>query len=208
MNYEPLDSLPCMYLLDNLSGRSEAHTNRINTDIDPDITEQERAEIDKLIAEELKDFDLSQIHQKVDKIFPLPDVPRLISNINPEDLQRDDFTLTGIDLEKYSDLENPESLQKSIAFTYLRNVSLKLNKQLGKNQWLIANEELSQADEMIKDEVSRKKRRIQEVNAERKTIQTEVKPVVDYLQERWMQSIQKNVDLGVAILQLKHNENS
>lgn len=197
-----------MYLLDNLSGRSEAHTNRINTDIDPDITEQERAEIDKLIAEELKDFDLSQIHQKVDKIFPLPDVPRLISNINPEDLQRDDFTLTGIDLEKYSDLENPESLQKSIAFTYLRNVSLKLNKQLGKNQWLIANEELSQADEMIKDEVSRKKRRIQEVNAERKTIQTEVKPVVDYLQERWMQSIQKNVDLGVAILQLKHNENS
>ncbi|ONH68570.1 Pre-mRNA-splicing factor SPF27 [Cyberlindnera fabianii] len=208
MNYEPLDSLPCMYLLDNLSGRSEAHTNRINTDIDPDITEQERAEIDKLIAEELKDFDLSQIHQKVDKIFPLPDVPRLISNINPEDLQRDDFTLTGIDLEKYSDLENPESLQKSIAFTYLRNVSLKLNKQLGKNQWLIANEELSQADEMIKDEVSRKKRRIHEVNAERKTIQTEVKPVVDYLQERWMQSIQKNVDLGVAILQLKHNENS
>lgn len=197
-----------MYLLDNLSGRSEAHTNRINTDIDPDITEQERAEIDKLIAEELKDFDLSQIHQKVDKIFPLPDVPRLISNINPEDLQRDDFTLTGIDLEKYSDLENPESLQKSIAFTYLRNVSLKLNKQLGKNQWLIANEELSKADEMIKDEVSRKKRRIQEVNAERKTIQTEVKPVVDYLQERWMQSIQKNVDLGVAILQLKHNENS
>lgn len=197
-----------MYLLDNLSGRSEAHTNRINTDIDPDITEQERAEIDKLIAEELKDFDLSQIHQKVDKIFPLPDVPRLISNINPEDLQRDDFTLTGIDLEKYSDLENPESLQKSIAFTYLRNVSLKLNKQLGKNQWLIANEELSQADEMIKDEVSRKKRRIHEVNAERKTIQTEVKPVVDYLQERWMQSIQKNVDLGVAILQLKHNENS
>lgn len=197
-----------MYLLDNLSGRSEAHTNRINTDIDPDITEQERAEIDKLIAEELKDFDLSQIHQKVDKIFPLPVVPRLISNINPEDLQRDDFTLTGIDLEKYSDLENPESLQKSIAFTYLRNVSLKLNKQLGKNQWLIANEELSQADEMIKDEVSRKKRRIQEVNAERKTIQTEVKPVVDYLQERWMQSIQKNVDLGVAILQLKHNENS
>ncbi|ODQ59648.1 hypothetical protein WICANDRAFT_78285 [Wickerhamomyces anomalus NRRL Y-366-8] len=108
MNYEPLDSLPY---------------------IDEDVTDEERQNIEKLILEELSLIKLNEIHPKVKELYTLPQPHHLIADIGEEELTDPGFSLGGIDLSDYSNLENTESLQKSLVFTSLRNKSLKLSSQ-------------------------------------------------------------------------------
>ncbi|CCH45329.1 Pre-mRNA-splicing factor [Wickerhamomyces ciferrii] len=185
MNYEPLDSLPY---------------------IDQDITDQERQSVERLILDELKSTDISKIHSKVDELYPLPEPSSIVSNIKEEQFSDPDFTLGGIDLSKYSNLDDLESLQNSIVFTDLRNKSLKLANKFGKNQWLLGNDLHQYSNEQISEELQNKRRKINDINYERKQIQLEAKPVIDYLEQRWQQGIKSNVDIGVEVIKLQLEE--
>lgn len=172
-------------------------------DIDEDVTEEDRHNIEKLILEELSTTNLGKIHPKVDELYPLRDPHPLISKFTDEQLNDPEFSLGGVDLSDYSNLDNPESLQKSLVFTSLRNKSLRLASKFGKNQWLLSNDLFEESNNQIREELNYKKRKIDEVNLERKTIQLEAKPVIDYLEERWNQGIKSNVDIGVEVLKLQ-----
>jgi len=175
----------------------------IIVDIDQDITDEERYDVEKLILQELKSTDLNKIHPKVDELYPLPEAHKLISQITTEELEDPNFSLGGIDLSDYSNLENPESLQKSLVFTSLRNKSLRIASKFGKNQWLISNDLFEESNNQIREEVQNKKRKIDEINYERKSMQLEAKPVIDYLEDRWNQGIKNNVDIGIEVIKLQ-----
>lgn len=200
MDYEPLESLPCKLIYLFLAYCDFSNSFQ---DIDEDITDEERQNIQTLILEELSTTDLRKIHPKVDELYPLPKPHALISNFKDEELNDPEFSLGGVDLSDYSNLENPESLQKSLVFTSLRNKSLRLASNFGKNQWLLSNDLFEESNNQIREELNYKKRKIDEVNAERKAIQLEAKPVIDYLEERWNQGIKSNVDIGVEVLKLQ-----
>lgn len=172
-------------------------------DIDEDVTDEERQNIEKLILEELSLIKLNEIHPKVKELYTLPQSHHLIADIGEEELTDPGFSLGGIDLSDYSNLENTESLQKSLVFTSLRNKSLKLSSQFGKNQWLLSNDQFEHSNEQIKQELNSKKRKIDEINLDRKNMQLEAKPVIDYLEERWNQGIKNNVDIGVETIKLQ-----
>lgn len=127
----------------------------------------------------------------------------MISEISEDELNDPGFSLGGVDLSHYSNLDNPESLQKSFVFTILRNKSLKLASKFGKNQWLISNDQFEYSNNQIKEELNHKKRKIDVINSERKTMQLEAKPVIDYLEDRWNQGIRNNVDIGVETIKLQ-----
>lgn len=173
--------------------------------MDRDLTEEERAQIQALIDEELKTQDINVIHPQVDALYPMPHQPALIKHISPEDVENnEEFTLGGVDIQRYSNLEDSEALQQSLAYTYLRQSSLRVHAHIGNNQWLAENELQEFTNRMLEDEVGRKRQVVNGVNSERKRLQGEVQPVVEYLEARWVQSVQKNVQLGVSILQEKH----
>jgi hypothetical protein len=183
---------------------SEKETNKTLIDVDRDLTDDEREQIQALINKELHGQDLGVIHPIVEQIFPLPSKSKLIAEIPDKDLEDQDFTLGGIDIDHYSNLETDDAIQQSIAYTYLRQCSLKVHFRVGNHQWLINNDEQERLNEMVEQEVKRKKRRINDINAERQRIQSEVKPVVDYLDERWIQGVQKNIELGAGMLQVRY----
>jgi hypothetical protein len=183
---------------------SKNETNKTLIDVDRDLTDDEREQIQALINKELHGQDLGVIHPMVDQVFPLPSRSKLIAEVPDKDLEDQEFTLGGIDIDHYSNLETDDAIQQSIAYTYLRQSSLKVHFKVGNDQWLINNDEQERLNEMVEQEVERKKRRINDINAERQRIQSEVKPVLDYLDERWIQGVQKNLELGIGMLQERY----
>lgn len=178
MNYEPLDLLPY---------------------IDEEISDLERSQIDQLIAEELTNQDTTKLHPSITpEVLSIP----LIKDIQQID-NIDEFTLGGIDLSRYNDLTNEDILKTSMVYTYLKKQSSLLDLKFGKNQWLINNSQLKHSNDLIQEEISNKRQRINQLNEYRAIKQQEVKPMLDYLSNRWEESISKNVDLGIEILKLR-----
>ncbi len=65
------------------------------------------------------------------------------------------------------------------------------------------NDQFEHSNEQIRQELTSKKRKIDEINSDRKNMQLEAKPVIDYLEERWNQGIKNNVDIGVETIKLQ-----
>ncbi|KAH3674265.1 hypothetical protein WICPIJ_009628 [Wickerhamomyces pijperi] len=178
--YEPLDSLPY---------------------IDDDISDLQRTQIDDLISKELSTQDLTQLHPSI--TVTKPDIS-LIRNIKEDQILKEDFTLGGVDLQRYSsNLTNSETLQQTISYTYLQSQSMLLSLTHSPNQWLTTNSQLQQANSLLESETRTKRQKINEINDYRETKQLEVKPTLRYLEEQWEGSIQRNLDLGVELLRMR-----
>ncbi|KAH3666387.1 hypothetical protein WICMUC_005655 [Wickerhamomyces mucosus] len=182
MNYEPLDSLP--YL-------------------DSDPTDLERNQIDELIREELKDIDIDkQLHPSIDQTkLKISLIEGITKPINEE--QNDNFTIGGIDMSRYSNLSDYKILQISTSYTYLKKLSNVLQIKYTNNQWLINNDQLKHNNELIRQEIVNKRQKIDEINSYRQLKQQEIKPMLDYLNNKWEESLNNNINLGIEILKLK-----
>lgn len=167
-------------------------------DIDGDLSEDERLCVEQLILEEVGDTE--SMHPSVESVYPMPTASGILGELTEEEILSKDFTLGGIDMQRYDQLDDADCLQMLLSYTYLRANSLRICQDECVSQWTQCNEEQSLVNGSLSAEISRKRRKIESINAQRQLEQEEAHPLLSYLEHRWVQGIQKNVQLGIELL--------
>ena len=179
-----------------------------------DVSEQERAQIGRLIAAALAPDASSTLHSSIPNE---PDVH--FSEIMRQELQRKAAgqPLTGgIDLSRYEQPGEPsevaditawtQSLQKAYtSSTYLsgRVSNLVLLEELGKNAWLIANSQLEGILGHLEKELQELNAATENVNRSRKAAQEGSQGEMTILEDTWKRGIGRILEVEVAIEKLR-----
>lgn len=167
------------------------------------------------------------MHPLVEQMLPLRDnnennmsKPLLIQEIERYEQEQDDEDIDetsakilqdGIDMSKYSEFTTTnasgrediryDNLYATLSYSLLQNRDLSLLSQ--NEQQLIQLQEhhisdLETIEEEYRQDLSKKRQRIEEINVLRKRRQVvDFKPVNDYLNDRWKDGIKSVVELGI-----------
>jgi pre-mRNA-splicing factor SPF27 len=179
--------------------------------IDPDPTSSERAAAQALIDAELEtntDPDTTTSHSSLP---PLP--PSNLSHLIEQELQRVSSSprepLSAIDLSRYEASPLPSSSDADIltalrraqtAQTYLRlrEGNMELLDRFGRNAWLVGNSQTEEVLAAVEREVEERKREIDGVVVERRSVQEGVRGEVEGLAEGWRRGVGKVLETEVA----------
>lgn len=220
---ESHDSLPCgLPPLFPLSRETAAWTNRISPDIDPELSAEARAQVDKMISAELPPDYQSTLHPSI----PALPEPRF-SPLMQQELARKEAGLPltgGIDLSRYEAPEPPSgtsapgtdssqaldewrrTLQRaytSSSHLSTRHTNLTLLEENGKNAWLIANSQLEEILRGLEKELADTKEAVEGVNRQRKIAQEARKGEFVGLEETWRRGVGAIIDVELAAESLR-----
>lgn len=158
-----------------------------------------------MIEQELVQAELEKYQNQVEELFPaVKERSEILNGVDTKNLKEgDDFSLGGIDIQKYSDLEDDTNVAKSVIYSDLRLSSLELLGEFGENQLLLNNESLKQLNYQLSEANESKKRKIDDLNAYRQSLQEGSKDMIDYLNNRWKEGIKTNVELGIESLKME-----
>ncbi|KAL2223276.1 BCAS2 family protein [Thermoascus aurantiacus ATCC 26904] len=190
--------------------------------IDSELSDEVRAQVDKMISAELPADYQTTLHPSVP---PLPE-PRF-SPLMQQELARKEAGLPltgGIDLSRYEAPEPPSgtpapgtdaskaldewrrTLQRaytSSAHLSTRHANLTLLEENGKNAWLIANSQLEEILRGIEKELADTKEAVEGVNRQRKMAQEARKGELVGLEETWRRGVGAVIDVELAAESLR-----
>lgn len=189
------------------------------TDIDADISQQTRSQIDRLIAQELSSDYQTSVH---------PSIPEIadgdFSDLMQKEIDRKAAGKPisgGIDLGRYEAPEPPETtsgargevlnqwkeaLQQayaSSAHLSMRVDNLSLLEDHGRNAWLIGNAQLEGILRDLEKELADVKQATEQVNKTRKLAQEGSKGEMIGLEETWKQGIRRIIEVELAAENLR-----
>lgn len=184
------------------------------TDIDPNVTESERARINSMIASEILPGSGRTLHTSIasEPTFET-------SYLMRQELDRKAAGLPitdGIDLSRYEAPEGPSNDSDVAAWketlrtaytssTYLsgRISSLSLLEDLGKNAWLIANSQLEDILRQLEIELEELKSATENVNKSRKAAQEGSRAEMTGLEETWKRGISRILEAEVGVEEVR-----
>ncbi|ODV97355.1 hypothetical protein PACTADRAFT_49084 [Pachysolen tannophilus NRRL Y-2460] len=174
--------------------------------IDDEITQQEREEVNKLVTQELASFDVNKLYPSLENRYEILLVRK--NKVEPLKKKNDEIiipSIGGIDLTRYNNLTTESNeldyakLYTSLAHSMLRQRSLTIsnfnNDIIVKNKWLLYNNQLSCYNSILKKELNKKRKAIDDINEQRKKLQLNYKPLDEYLQNKWREEIKACVDV-------------
>lgn len=175
------------------------------------------AAIERQIQAELASANTGQLHPRVSELLPLSSTlpqPLLLADvIRLEELLNDTDDLPlhilspAIDMERYMDFGNDAAdhrMYTALSYGILRDRNSRAMEQ-NMGSTLEAQAALKTAMDditsMYSTQIVRKRRRVDEINAERQRKQAHFEPVSGYLEMRWQNGIQQLTDLGIIQLE-------
>lgn len=173
--------------------------------LDREFNEYELAAARNLIEYEVRNAgDSKGIHQLVpeDKsTFLTPGLLEIMNNCGKMD--------KGVDIDKYNNLYTKsgevdvKNAYIALAYQQSRLENLQLLAEHGKNQWLVGNDQLYYKVQQLQKTINNAHDSIEQINSERRKVQLDAKPTLDYLDERWKSSLKNLVDVNVACAELE-----
>ena len=184
------------------------------SDIEPDLTEKERAKINTLIAAKIPLDARNSLHLS---IRSEPDFR--LSELMSQELDRKARGLPivdGIDLSRYEAPQAPSeeadvtAWKQSLQTAYTSSIylsgrvsNLSLLEDLGKNAWLIANSQLEHILWQLEKELEELKSATESVNKARKAAQEDSRGEMTGLEETWKRGIGRILEVEVAVEEVK-----
>lgn len=173
------------------------------------------------------DYTNSRLHHSVDEVIPLSENRQSNSLIYNEILnyekeleeekECDDLParIRGIDTSRYDNILRNEStndpymfsiLYSNLGYAMIHDRNMNLLEQNEDQYAQLQNQNsnlISNIEQQYQEEILRKRQWVEDTNEGRKRKQvTEVKPVNDYLTDKWKDSIKSIVDLGLRSNQI------
>lgn len=199
-------------------------------DIDEEIERERTHYIERMVHEEAgrsNDYINSRLHHSVDEVIPLSENRQSSSLLYNEILNYEKeieeekeggdlpARIRGIDMSRYDNVSRVESpndpymfstLYSNLGYAMIHDRNMNLLEQNEDQYKQLQNHNLnvlSNIEQEYEGEILRKRQLVEDVNEGRKKKQvTEVKPVNDYLTDKWKDSIKSIVDLGLRLSQI------
>lgn len=182
----------------------------LTSDIDGSISEQERHSVEQMILTEMPLS--STTHPLVQEMVPLSanrlllmkDVERFELE-DPEALAPDHILPQAILLDRYSDFgHGPDTdydrMYTSLSYAVLRDRNLKLQfenqAELARSHALV-NEHTAELAASQRNEIARKRKRVEEAVLARQEKQMRFRPVNEHLELQWRLDVNTMVDAGL-----------
>mmetsp|Transcript_1751 Transcript_1751/g.1901 ORF Transcript_1751/g.1901 Transcript_1751/m.1901 type:complete len:223 (-) Transcript_1751:705-1373(-) len=209
INNEPIDHLP--YIDDIVTSDERANVERLVINELETQTNQSNNELHPLVEQMLPLRDNNE--NNMSKPLLIQEIERYEQEQDDEDIDETSAKILqdGIDMSKYSEFTTTnasgrediryDNLYATLSYSLLQNRDLSLLSQ--NEQQLIQLQEhhisdLETIEEEYRQDLSKKRQRIEEINVLRKRRQVvDFKPVNDYLNDRWKDGIKSVVELGI-----------
>ncbi len=166
--------------------------------------------VKKRIDQELSKIDSKNLHPLVSKLFPLKKRTYPLSILDEkEELNKNKLSQRYTSINSDSKYTQQEKLKLLTGYTLMRSRCLDIvnrNLPIVQNEWIINNENWVQAEKLVEDEISTKRKRIEHASAERKKRCLDFKPVSDFLRNRWNEKIDELISVGVLLSQKQLEE--
>ena len=185
-----------------------------SSDIDPEITEDERRKAKALIAAHLPKNHTTTPHPS---IAPLAAVG--LSETFQQEVDRiaaEQPRQGGIEVSRYEAPDEPSgeedeaTMRKALRTAYIssaflsdRQANLQLLDEFGKNAWLVGNSQTEEILQGLERELAGLKSEAENVNKGRKTAQFDSKGEFLTLQENWKRGIGNILEIQVATEQIR-----